>query len=354
MNPTTTTTRPTVLILGAAGRFGGAATAAFARAGWRVLAQARKPLTALPLGAEALLMPLDDLPALARAAAGTSVVVHALNPVYTRWGTDLLPLAETGMDLAQRLGARFMLPGNVYNFGADMPPLLTEATPPTATTRKGKWRCELEARMQARASQGLRSVVIRAGDFFGSGEGSWLDLAIAKDIAKGKLVYPGPLDRPHAWAYLPDLAQAFMAVASLPSVPGCQHFHFAGHTLTGAQLLAAIEHVARPLGLLPAGPVNRGGIPWGLMRWLGWAVPIWRELVEMAYLWEVPHALDGHALQAAVGPLPATPLDEALRRSLLAMGATSLAAATPPHPVIPAQAGIHQQHKQPGFPPARE
>ena len=365
----TLSTRPTVLILGAAGRFGGAATTAFAQAGWRVLAQARKRLGPLPAGAEALLMPLDDAPALARAAAGASVVVHALNPVYTRWGTDLLPLAETGMDLAQRLGARFMLPGNVYNFGADMPPLLTEATPATAATRKGKWRCELEARMQARASQGLRSTVIRAGDFFGSGEGSWLDLAIAKDIAKGKLVYPGPLDRPHAWAYLPDLALAFVEVASLPSVPGCQHFHYAGHTLTGAQLLAAVERVARPLGLLPAGPVKVGTIPWALMRWLGWAVPIWRELVEMAYLWEVPHALDGHALQAAVGPLPTTPLDEALRRSMMAMGVTPVDMPAPPpfvnpaslsvvpasFTVIPAQAGIQPGADGPlGFPPARE
>jgi nucleoside-diphosphate-sugar epimerase len=237
-------------------------------------------------------------------------------------------MAEAGMDLAERLGARFMLPGNVYNFGAGMPALLTETTPQDADTRKGRWRCELEARMQARAALGLRSVVIRAGDFFGSGVGSWLDLAITKDIAQSKLVYPGPLDRPHAWAYLPDLAQAFVAVASLPAVPGLRRFHFEGHTLTGAQLLAAIEGQARPLGLLPAGPVKRGSIPWGLMRALGWAVPMWRELVEMAYLWEVPHALDGQALKAAVGVLPFTPLDEALRRSLQAVAAAPHGAAS--------------------------
>ena len=328
MNPTLRPTicpesRPTVLILGAAGRLGAAATQAFARAGWRVLAQARRPQLALPAGVQLLNLPLTDANALARAATGASVVVHALNPVYTRWGTDLLPLAEAGMDLAQRLGARFMLPGNVYNFSADMPPRLTETTPHTATTRKGRWRCALEARLAARAAQGLRSEVIRAGDFFGSGTGSWLDLAIAKDISKGKLVYPGPQDRAHAWAYLPDLAQAFVAVAHLPSVPGVRTLHFEGHTLTGTELLAAIERVARPLGLLPAGPVMRGGIPWRLMRALGWAVPVWRELAEMAYLWEVPHALDGRALHAAVGPLPATPLDEALRRALVAMAGTA-------------------------------
>ena len=54
--------------------------------------------------------------------AGATVVVHALNPVYTRWRQELMPMARQGMDLAQRLGATFMLPGNVYNFGSTMPP----------------------------------------------------------------------------------------------------------------------------------------------------------------------------------------------------------------------------------------
>ena len=32
--------------------------------------------------------------------------------------------------------------------------------------------------LQRRAAQGLDSVVIRAGDFFGSGTGTWIDLAV--------------------------------------------------------------------------------------------------------------------------------------------------------------------------------
>ena len=44
-------TRPTVLVLGAAGRFGAAAVQAFAQAGWRVLAQQRRA-PATPLFAE--------------------------------------------------------------------------------------------------------------------------------------------------------------------------------------------------------------------------------------------------------------------------------------------------------------
>ncbi|MEO7057120.1 MAG: hypothetical protein ABI281_12665 [Caldimonas sp.] len=54
-------------------------------------------------------------------------------------------------------------------------------------------------------------------------------------------------------------------------------------------------------------------MPWRLLRALGIVVPRWRELARMSYLWRVPHALDGRALEAAVGPLPGTPLIEALK-----------------------------------------
>ena len=325
-------TAPTVLVLGTNGRFGAAAVQSFAAAGWRVLAQARRAPTApLPPGAVVIDTSLADTEALARRAAGARVVVHAVNPVYTRWDAELLPLARQGMAVAERLGARFMLPGNVYNFGAGMPARLLEDTPQRPTTRKGRQRCQIEDELQARAAQGLASVVIRAGDFYGAGSGSWLDQAIVKDLRSGKLVYPGPLDVPHAWAYLPDLARAFVAVAARDDAPPFQRLHFAGHTLTGHQLLAAIDTAAAELGLRPAAGFRWGAMPWGLIRTIGVVYPLWRELARMSYLWRVPHALDGAALRDTVGELPVTPVPVALREALLALGigqtGTHLAAA---------------------------
>jgi nucleoside-diphosphate-sugar epimerase len=310
-----------VLVLGANGRLGRAAVEAFAAAGWRVFAHARRaPAAPLPPGAQPVDRPLDDLAGLAAQAAGARVVVHALNPPYTRWAQEALSLARQGMDLAQRLGATFMLPGNVYNFGSSMPALLQPDTPQRADSRKGRIRVQLEAEMRHRAGSGLRSVVLRAGDFYGGGRGSWFDQVIVGRLARGRLVYPGPLDVPHAWAYLPDLARAFVAVAARDDLPAFGALHFAGHTLTGAQLLAGVERAAASLGRVPAAGWRRGGLPWPLLRAGGWLVPMWRELAEIAYLWRVPHALDDGALQACAGPLPATPLDAALRRTLLALG----------------------------------
>jgi nucleoside-diphosphate-sugar epimerase len=321
MTPTTAAiARRTALVLGANGRFGAVAIEAFAAAGWHVLAQARRAPAHLPAGARHLAVDLGDVAALADAAAGARTVVYAVNPPYTRWAGEALPLARLGMDVAERLGATFLLPGNVYAFGAGMPALLREDTPQHPTTRKGAIRREMEAELAARATRGLRSVVVRAGDFYGAGTGSWFDLVIAKSLAAGKLVYPGPLDRAHAWAYLPDFARACVAVAERDELPAFTRLHFAGHTLTGAQLLAAIERAARGLGLAPSGGFRRGRLPWAPMRLGGLVVPMWREVAEMAYLWEVPHALDGTALRAAIGRVPTTELDPALRASLLALG----------------------------------
>lgn len=330
------------LVLGAHGRFGSAAVAAFAASGWRVLAQARGAPAELPHGARHLAVALDDTEALVAAAAGASVVVYAVNPPYTDWARQLLPLARQGLDAAERLGALFMLPGNVYGYGDGMPGLLREDTPERPTTEKGRLRVELEAEIASRARAGcLRAVVVRAGDFYGSGRGSWLDLAVVKSLRAGRLVYPGPLDVPHAWAYLPDLARAFVAVAERAQAgeaPAFETLHFAGHTLTGAGLLEAVQAAAADLGAVP--PVvatrgwRRGGMPWGFLRVMGLVLPMMRAIAEMRYLWRVPHALDGTRLAARVGPLPQTPPRQALRQALAELG-FGAAAGTPRAQAVP-------------------
>ncbi len=314
----------TVLITGASGRLGSAAQLAFQAAGWRV---------------RTLSLRSGQVPA--RPDFPVHALLYASNPAYTRWDTELLPAARSAMDLAQRLGALFMLPGNVYSYGQSMPALLDEHTPEAPSTRKGEQRRQLEAELAERAQRhALRSVVIRTGDFYGHGLGSWLDQMIAKPLAqgRGKLVYPGPLDVPHAWAYLPDLARAFVAVADrLGPVPtslatDCarhQRVQFAGHTLTGKQLLDGLEAAAQALGLPAARTaLRRSRMPWAPVQMAGLFVPMLRELSRMRYLWHVPHALDGRALQQLVGPLPSTPVDLALQRALATWLATAAQPAT--------------------------
>jgi nucleoside-diphosphate-sugar epimerase len=332
----TSSPRRAVLVLGANGRFGLAAAQAFDAAGWVVLAHVRREAApGMPARARLVRGALESLATTLPEGDVPNVVVHGVNPVYTRWDEEALPMARAGMDLAERLGARFMLPGNVYNYGEAMPEHIDEATPQRPTTAKGRLRAQMEAELAGRvAAARLRGTVITAGDFFGGGSGSWLDQAIVKSIGSGKLVYPGPPDRVHAWAYLPDLARAFVAAADDADAAAFERFAFAGHALTGAQFLDAVERSAGPLGLVPAAGLRRGGMPWPLIRAFGLVVPMWRELARMAYLWRVPHALDGRRLASRFPTLASTPIDEALSESLAALfpSADNRRAWTSPHP----------------------
>ena len=321
-----------VLVLGANGRLGSAVAHAFASAGWTVLAQVRRnPSPLLPAGAHVLRIDLSDSGALAGAAAGVGTVVHAVNPPYPLWRTEALPALRAGLDVATSLKARFMLPGNVYNFGNSMPAVLREQTLALPSTQKGQIRVDMEALIAQHAlASGLPADVIRAGDFFGFGSGSWLDQVIVKSLRSGALVYPGPMDVAHAWAYLPDLARAFVRVATKsPPTAGLSVWNFPGYTLTGNALLEAIENAAGELGLQPLRPYHRREFPWRLIRFGGLVVPLWRALAEMDYLWRVPHGLEGSRLAALDDePHAATPLALALKTALQSLGFGALPPAT--------------------------
>jgi nucleoside-diphosphate-sugar epimerase len=316
--------RPTVLVLGANGRFGLAAAQAFDAADWRVLAQVRRDARAqMPERALLLRTAVNDTTLLTAQAAGAQVVVHALNPPYTRWSQDALPLLGAGIGVAERLRARLLLPGNVYNYGKSMGLDTAEDAPQAPDTEHGRIRVELERRVAARCRNGtLRASILTAGDFFGGGTGSWFDRVIVKSIGSGKLVYPGPLDRPHAWAYLPDLAAAMTQLAArrtYEGAPAFERLHFRGHSLTGAQLLAALERAAQALGVQPEPGFRHGSLPWTLIGALGLLVPAWRAAARMSYLWRLPHSLDQTRLCRVLGTVPHTPLDLALAAALRAL-----------------------------------
>ena len=280
----------TVLVLGSSGRFGRHAAEAFWNAGWRVRLFDRRR---------------DDLTGAARGAA---LIVAGWNPPYDRWAAELPGLTRAVIGAARDSGARVLLPGNVYVFGKDAPPVLGPATPHAARNPLGRLRVEMEA---AFAASGVPTLVLRAGDFLDDRpSGNWFDRIIAAKARQGVLSYPGRMDVPHAWAWLPDLARAAVGLAGrLDWQPGVTDIPFPGFTLTGNELAAAL---ARVLGR----PVAARPMAWWPVRA---ATPVWpmaRHLTEMRYLWDMPHRLDGTAFAAALPDFRETPPDEALARAL--------------------------------------
>ncbi len=301
-----------ILILGASGRLGHAAADAFRRAGWSVTGLIR-PGTSFraPKGITVIEGDALNTTTVTEAAHDMDVVLHALNPIsYSEWRKFALPLAYNAIAAAEAAGATLMFPGNVYNYGAGMPDALDELTPMRPTTRKGQLRVEIEERMREATERGVRTIIVRAGDFFGAGHGSWFDLVIVKELAANRITYPGPLNVIHEWAYVPDLAATMVKVAAIRErLEPFETFGFPGHAVTGQELMDAIAAATgRQLTVKP--------IWWPMMRAVGLVMPLARELAEISYLWQRPHRIAGNKLRAAISDVPHTPFPKAIRNAL--------------------------------------
>ncbi|RUY61120.1 NAD-dependent epimerase/dehydratase family protein, partial [Mesorhizobium sp. M7A.F.Ca.CA.001.05.1.1] len=240
-----------------------------------------------------------------------SVTGNGLNPIYTDWG-KCLPMAQNVMAACHANGALHLFPGTVYNYGSPMPAVISEDTPFHPTTQKGRIRCAMEELFRREADAGrVRTILLRAGDFFGgTGSGSWFDLIVAAKINKGIYTAPGPVDLVHEWAYLPDFAVGFVALArNLDKLGFYEALNFPGHAVTDLQIKAAAEKaIGRPLKMT--------SMPWWVLRAGSPFVAMWREIVSMSYLRFEPHQLASIRLEGIVGEIPHTPLDQAVAEAL--------------------------------------
>lgn len=280
----------TVLILGSSGRFGRNAKCSFSWAGWTVRTFDRQT---------------DTLP---DAAWGADLIVNAWHPAYPDWARDVPKLTAQIIDTAKDTGATVLIPGNIYNYGADMPSVLSEHTPHRATNPLGQIRIEMET---AYRDAGIRTIILRAGDFIDTQpSGNWFDKIITANSAKGQFAYPGNPDIPHTWAFLPDVTDMAAALADqMDQLDTFTEVNVPGFTLTGHQLADAISNVTGKTQRLKH------------MSWLPIQVarPFWpvaRSLLEMRYLWNTPHMLTSNTLDRLLPNFQATSLEDALEASL--------------------------------------
>lgn len=216
------------LVLGANGGVGGETAAALVRHGWTVRALVRDTSKARLPDVTYLRGDVMDRAAVVAAAEGVSIIVHAVNPPgYQGWKKRVLPMLESTIAAARASGARILLPGTIYNYDPAAHAVIDEATLQRAFTRKGKIRIEMEARLEAASASGVKSLILRAGDYFGprSTGNSWFASGLVKPGQPVKtILYPGDKNVGHAWAYLPDVGETFARLADregeLPAFAG--------------------------------------------------------------------------------------------------------------------------------------
>ncbi|MCA8408666.1 NAD-dependent epimerase/dehydratase family protein [Burkholderia cenocepacia] len=315
-------TQRQALVLGASGGIGGEVARQLRDAGWQV--------RALKRGLDAEVVERDgiawvrgdalDRDAVVRAARGCSVIVHAVNPPgYRNWAMQVLPMIDNTIAAARAAQATVVLPGTVYNFGADAFPVLREDAPQHPATRKGAIRVELERRLQDASAHGVPAIVVRAGDFFGPQLGnSWFSQGLIKAGRPVAAISVPSRGVGHQWSYVPDVARVMVElIERRETLEPFARFHLGGHwDEDGMQMALAVQRVAQRHGMRPA----LRDFPW----WLVWAaapfVTTLRELLEMRYLWREPIRMDNARVTAVLGREPVTPLDTAVEATLAGLG----------------------------------
>ena len=314
----------TALVLGVTGGIGGEVALALLQRGWRVRSLHRDPERAARTAPHLTRVQWVAGDAMRRqdvvaAANGADCIVHGVNPPgYRNWRGLALPMLESSIAAAKASRARLVFPGTLYNFGPDGFPNLTEHSPQNPLTRKGKIRVEMEKRLEAASRDGVGTLIVRAGDFFGPRTGnSWFAQGLVKPGRPVKsILYPGRPDVGHAWAYLPDVAAT---IAQLLEREGdlaeFDVFHFGGHWFeAGIEMAHAIQRVVGE----PKPGIRR--FPWALAYALSPFVTVFREMLELRYLWQRPVRLDNAKLVALLGTEPHTPIDVAVRSTLDGLG----------------------------------
>lgn len=279
----------TALILGATGSFGRNAARQFEQAGWTVRRFDRSR---------------DDL---ALAAQGADVIVNAWNLPYPEWQAKTLRLHREVQNVARQTGATVIIPGNVYVFGEATPGPWSQDAPHDAQNTLGKIRVEMEASYRA---AGVRTIVLRAGDFLDTqASKNWFDEIVAKSLKKGVFTYPGDPTISHSWAFLPDLCRAAVELSEMrDELPVFCDVPFEGYSITGTEMFKLLDTMTSYKVRLK----RMSWLPIQLVR------PFWKvanSLLEMRYLWNTPHSLDGAKFRTLLPGFKATPLNEALARS---------------------------------------
>jgi nucleoside-diphosphate-sugar epimerase len=252
---------------------------------------------------------------LAALATGAAALYNCANPLYHRWLTDWPPLASALLDAAERSAAPLVSQSNLYGYGPVTGPM-TEDTPLAATDPKLKLRADMYREALARRQAGrIRMVEARASDYLQAN--SIFTFTLGRPLLAGKRAYcPAPLDVPHSWTSINDVARLLVTVAGDERSFGRAWHVPTNPPLTVRQLATRFTEVNG----LPRPKLT--SMPYAMLWAAGVFSPLVRELRTTSYQFRQPFVIDSSAATEMFGLEP-EPLEQALRETAALLRADS-------------------------------
>ncbi|MCU1424934.1 MAG: NAD-dependent epimerase/dehydratase [Microbacteriaceae bacterium] len=253
-------------------------------------------------GARSVIANLLDPAEAGRALSGAKVAYFTVGLAYSArvWAEQWPVILGNTINAAIATATHLVYFDNVYAYGPVTGPM-TEQTPVTPTSKKGRVRADALAALHEGASRGLSFTVGRSADFYGPGAAtSVFNMFVLDKVAAGK---PGTwlydADQPHSLTFTPDVGDALAILGTDPVARG-RVWH-----LPTAPALTGREYVA-----LASGPDARcATMSRTTMRMGALFARAARETLEMDYQFTRPYVFDSSAFESTFGVQPTSVAD---------------------------------------------
>ena len=264
---------------------------------------------------------LSDSANAARAAAAVDTLFYTVGVPYPQFqqhpkltGVALTAPAAAGV-------RRYVHVSTVYPYGVPQQEFVRESHPRNPTAFKGRMRKEQEDLVMAADNpKGMRTTLLRPPDFYGpDSELSSVRAIFDAALKGGTANVIGPIDTPHEFIFVPDLAETLIALSEKDEAYGNTW------NVAGPGLITTRQFADLVFGAVDQKPRLRVAGKF-MLRVAGLFNPVLRELVEMHYLWTTPVKLDDTRLRQLQPNLHKTPYPEGIRQTIDAMRTGAMAA----------------------------
>jgi nucleoside-diphosphate-sugar epimerase len=302
------------VVLGARGGLGSNIVRSALGAGHSVRAVVRDPTRyEAPDGVEVVGADAAGSDEVQMALRGQDVCFFCVNPPFSRWAELFPGLLSAALQAAASEGLRLVFPGNVWIYGSGRPgEEVGEGRPATPTSQRGRLRARMEEQIR---DADLRSLIVRLPEFYGPHVVTLTARILQAALTGKRAIWPGPLDLPVEFIFLPDAAEAMVRL-------GCD-----GAAEHGVVHLPGVRTTAREFAELAYRACGRDvrivSVPRWLLRIAGLFDGTAAGAADIAHLWSHPVLLDGARYRAIAGEVPCTPLGEAVEQTLDWMRAAS-------------------------------